>query len=115
MEYTASISTMTEQTFTASVPKVNVKSVFAGITAPAWLFLIQAACYFLQAKVGHIDGAGDAIPFIGALASALGIYMGIRLSQEGAAARGLNCALVSMTALLFWSAQIFLRHVPLFA
>ena len=115
MEHIASIDTLTGTSFQTSVAKEDARRILAKITAPAWLILIQAACYFIEATFGRAPILGDAVPCVGLLAAICGINMGLRLSNEGSLARGLNCAAVSMAGLLFWIVQIVVKHLALFS
>jgi hypothetical protein len=72
-------------------------------SAATIVFIFQAACYALNC-VAPAPVSRVGILF-GLLASCAGIYIGLRWSEQRKLARGLNCAAVSMVAMLFWMSQ----------
>ena len=110
MEHTASI----ERPFLTSSAPMALKHVLAGVSTATWLFLVQAACYIMRMNVGYASAFSDVVTSLGILASVAGLYHGLRWSRKGNALRGSNCAAVSMVALLFWTAQMFVSQIPLF-
>ena len=106
--------TTIEQTFGPASAPWTLKPALARVSTTTWLFLSQIACYFGLAAVGHSIALSNAVALVGVLLSILGIYSGIRDCRKGSLRRGLNCAAVSMTTLLFWSAQMFINQIPIF-
>lgn len=108
MDYTASI----ERPFlTSSAP---LRHALADVSAATWLLLVQTACYIMRMNVGYTSRLSDVAISVGILAAVAGIYHGLRWSRKGNARRGSNCAAVSMMALFFWTAQMFVSQIPLF-
>ena len=73
------------------------------LSAASIVFVVQAGCYALNCVAPA--PLGRVLILFGLLASSAGIYVGLRWSEQRKLARGLNCAAVSMVAMLFWMAQ----------
>ena len=110
MDHTASI----ERPFLTSSMPMSLRNVLAEVTTATWLLTAQAACYIMRMNVGYASRLSDVVISVGMLAAVAGIYHGLRWSRKGNARRGSNCAAVSMLALLFWTAQLFVSQMPLF-
>jgi len=110
MNHTASI----ERSFLTSGTPMALRNVLADVPTATWLLLSQAACYLMRTNVGYASRLSDVVMSVGILVAAAGIYHGLRWSRKGNARRGSNCTAVSMMALLFWTAQVFVSQIPLF-
>jgi hypothetical protein len=86
----------------------KLSHLLARVSVVEWLLLIQLACSITFLTVRHTDSLDYGIACVGILASAVGIYEGVRLWRQRHRGRGANCATVSVVSSCFWVAQLLL-------